>query len=124
MNHDLDKLAERQRVFATERDWEQYHSPKNLSMALAVEAAELLEHFQWLTEQQSRELPDEKRMAVEEEVADILLYLVRLSDQLGIKIFDAAMRKIDQNAAKYPAEQVRGSARKYTEYTDEDPPSS
>ena len=124
MNHDLDKLAERQRVFAAERDWDQYHSPKNLSMALAVEAAELLEHFQWLTEQQSRELPDDKRRAVEEEVADILLYLVRLSDQLGINIYDAAMRKIDQNAAKYPAEKVRGSARKYTEYADEDSTSS
>lgn len=124
MNHDLDKLAERQRVFAAERDWDQYHSPKNLSMALTVEAAELLEHFQWLTEQQSRDLPDEKKIAIEEEVADILLYLVRLSDQLGINIFDAAMRKIDANAAKYPAEQVRGSARKYTEYPREENPSS
>jgi len=113
---ELESLRDRLRAFATERDWDQFHSPKNLSMALMVEAAELLEHFQWLTEAQSTELPLDDKQAVGEELADILLYLVRLSDKLGIDLFDAALLKIEKNALKYPAEQVRGSAKKYSDY--------
>ncbi|HZW26645.1 MAG TPA: nucleotide pyrophosphohydrolase [Gallionella sp.] len=109
---DLAMLRDRLRAFAAERDWEQFHSPKNLSMALMVEVAELMEHFQWLTEAQSAELPLETRHAVGEELADCLLYLVRLSDRLGVDLHEAALRKLEKNAAKYPAEQVRGSAKK------------
>ncbi len=109
---DLTMLRDKLRAFAAERDWEQFHSPKNLSMALMVEAAELMEHFQWLTEAQSAELPPDDRQAVGEELADILLYLVRLSDRLGIDLRAAALHKLEKNAARYPAEQVRGSAKK------------
>jgi len=109
---DLLLLRDRLRAFAAERDWEQFHSPKNLSMALMVEAAELMEHFQWLTEAQSAELPPETQQAVSEELADILLYLVRLSDRLGVDLREAALRKLEKNAVKYPADQVRGSAKK------------
>ncbi|HXU94378.1 MAG TPA: nucleotide pyrophosphohydrolase [Gallionella sp.] len=109
---DLLMLRDRLRAFAAERDWEQFHSPKNLSMALMVEVAELMEHFQWLTEAQSADLCAEDKQAVSEELADILLYLVRLSDRLGVDLKVAAERKLEKNAAKYPAEQVRGSAKK------------
>jgi NTP pyrophosphatase (non-canonical NTP hydrolase) len=109
----LDELAARLAEFARERDWDQFHSPKNLAMALAGEAGELLEHFQWLTEAQSRELTAETRDAVALELADVLLYLVRLADQLGIDLDAAARRKIELNAQKYPADAFRGSARKY-----------
>ena len=113
---DLLMLRDKLRAFAEARDWDQFHSPKNLSMALMVEAAELMEHFQWLTEAQSSELPSHDRQAVGEELADILLYLVRLSDRLGIDLHEAALRKLEKNALKYPADKVRGSARKYSEY--------
>lgn len=103
------------RKFASERDWGQFHSPKNLAAALSVEAAEVLEHFQWLTEQQSRTLPSEKRREIGEELADILLYLLRLTDELGVDLVAAARRKIKANAKKYPVERARGSAKKYTE---------
>ena len=109
---DLLLLRDRLRAFAAERDWEQFHSPKNLSMALMVEVAELMEHFQWLTEEQSAALPAETQQAVGEELADCLLYLVRLSDRLGVDLHEAALRKLEKNAVKYPAEQVRGSAKK------------
>ncbi len=110
--NDLEQLRERLRAFARARDWEQFHSPKNLSMALIVEAAELVEHFQWLTESQSQGLDPKTFQAVEEEVADVFIYLVRLSDLLGIDLLDAAARKITLNEKKYPAEEVRGSAKK------------
>ena len=113
---DLLLLRDKLRAFAEERDWDQFHSPKNLSMALMVEAAELLEHFQWLTEAQSAELPPDNKQAVSEELADILLYLVRLSDKLGVDLREAALHKLEKNAVKYPAEQVRGSAKKYSDY--------
>ena len=113
---DLLMLRDRLRAFAAERDWDQFHSPKNLSMALMVEAAELMEHFQWLTEAQSAGLSAENKQAVREELADILLYLVRLSDKLGIDLREAALLKLEKNALKYPAEQVRGSAKKYSDY--------
>jgi NTP pyrophosphatase (non-canonical NTP hydrolase) len=113
---DLLILRDKLRAFAEARDWDQFHSPKNLSMALMVEVAELMEHFQWLTEAQSGNLVAEKKAIVAEELADILLYLVRLSDKLGVDLLEAALDKLVKNAAKYPAEQVRGSAKKYSEY--------
>lgn len=108
----LDDLRNQLREFAHARDWEQFHSPKNLSMALIVEAAELVEHFQWLTESQSQTLDQEKREQVAQELADVLLYLVRLADRLDIDLLDAARRKLVINAQKYPADKVRGSAKK------------
>ena len=111
-DNDLRQLRDRLRTFATERDWEQFHSPKNLSMALMVEVAELMEHFQWLTEEQSSNLSPDTLKAVEEEVADCLLYLVRLADRLGIDLHDAALRKLEKNALKYPADKVRGQAKR------------
>lgn len=113
---DLEPLAQRLRNFAAQRDWDQYHSPKNLSMALIVEAAELVEHFQWLTEEQSTCLSEERLEDVKEELADILIYLVRIADKLDINLLEAASQKIDKNDRKYPAARVKGSARKYTEY--------
>lgn len=111
----IPELTGKLRRFADEREWEQFHSPKNLATALTVEASEVLEHFQWLTETQSRKLSAKKRSEVALELADVLLYLVRLSDQLDINLLEAANRKIRINAKKYPPEKARGSARKYTE---------
>jgi NTP pyrophosphatase (non-canonical NTP hydrolase) len=115
MKDDLQTLTEALRAFARERDWEQFHSPKNLASALAVEAAELLEHFQWLTEAQSRDLSPPKRAEVGAEAADVLLYLLQLCDKLGIDLAQAAHDKLARNAEKYPVERARGSARKYDE---------
>ena len=112
---ELEDLREQLREFADARDWGQFHSPKNLAMALSVEAAELLENFQWLTEEQSRGLAPEARAAAGAEIADVLLYLVRLCDQLGIDPIVAARRKLLANAAKYPVDKARGTSRKYTE---------
>jgi len=112
---ELEILREQLRAFAAERDWEQFHSPKNLAMALSVEAAELLEHFQWLSEEQSKRLPPASLAAVSEETADVLLYLIRLCDKLDIDLVAAAQRKIASNAVKYPPDKARGTARKYTE---------
>jgi NTP pyrophosphatase (non-canonical NTP hydrolase) len=109
-------LRDTLRKFVAERDWDQFHSPKNLAMALSVEAAELLEHFQWLTEAESHRLPPEKRAQVRDEMADVLVYLVRLADKLDVDLLDAARKKIEKNALKYPAERVRGSMKKYTDY--------
>lgn len=117
MTDPFDELRQRLRRFAAEREWEQFHSPKNLSMALMGEAAELLEHFQWLSEDESRALPAATLAEVEDELADVLLYLVRLADTLDVDLVAAARRKISRNAEKYPAERVRGSAKKYTEYS-------
>jgi len=116
LDRKLDALRERIRAFAAERDWDRFHSPKNLSMALAAEAGELLEHFQWLTEEQSEALDAAKLAAVRHELADVFIYLVRLADRIGVDLLDAAAEKIEINAGKYPAERVRGDARKYTEY--------
>jgi dCTP diphosphatase len=111
----LTDLRQRLRSFAAERDWDPFHSPKNLASALTVEAAELLEHFQWLTEPQSAALSAEQRLAVSHEMADVLIYLVRLADKLDVDLLAAAGEKLELNAQKYPADKVRGSARKYTE---------
>jgi dCTP diphosphatase len=112
---ELESLREQLRGFAAARDWDQFHSPKNLAMALSVEAGELLETFQWLTEEQSRSLAPETLAAASDEVADVLLYLIRLSDQLGIDPIAAANRKLLANARKYPAHKARGNSKKYTE---------
>ena len=114
--NELEALKIRISNFAKERDWDQFHSPKNLSMALIVEAGELVEHFQWIKQSESRELSKQKLEQVGEELADILVYLIRIADQLGINPMAATNRKIESNAAKYPADKVRGSSRKYTEY--------
>ena len=102
------------RRFADDRDWEQFHSPKNLAMALSVEVAELVEHFQWLSQQQSLELPPEQKKEVREELADVLIYLVRLADRLDIDLITAARDKLAINAAKYPVATSRGSSAKST----------
>lgn len=113
---DIEKLQQRLQAFADQRDWNQFHSPKNLSMALIVEAGELAEHFQWLTQDESFNLDDDRLVKVGEELADIFVYLVRLAGQLGIDLPAAVDRKIRLNEEKYPAERVRGSAKKYSEY--------
>jgi len=115
----VDRLVELQRrlaEFASARDWDRFHSPKNLAMALSVEVAELVEEFQWLTEEQSAALEPDRYERVRLETADVLIYLVRLADKLGIDLLRAADDKIAVNERKYPAERVRGDARKYTEY--------
>jgi len=112
---ELDGLRDRLREFAAERDWDQFHSPKNLAMALSAEAGELVETFQWLTEAQSRRPTPEALAAAGEEIADVLLYLVRLADKLGIDPVAAAQAKLVANAVKYPADKARGNAKKYTE---------
>jgi NTP pyrophosphatase (non-canonical NTP hydrolase) len=109
----LQELRERLRIFAAERDWDQFHNPKNLAMALAGEAGELLEHFQWLTLEQSASLPPDALSEVELEIADVLLFLVRLADKLGIDPAAAAQKKLALNARKYPVEKARGRATKY-----------
>ena len=112
---DLAILRDKMRAFIAERDWGQFHSPKNLAMALSVESSELLEIFQWLTEEQSRSLDPHAKAAAGEEIADVLLYLVRIADQLGIDLVAEAHRKLEKNAEKYPVEKSRGTSKKYNE---------
>jgi dCTP diphosphatase len=114
-SHGLSQLRDALREFAAERDWDQFHSPKNLASALSVEAAELLECFQWLTEQQSRNLPPEQLAKVRDELADVLNYLVRIADKLDVNLLEAAREKIQKNAQKYPVDKSRGSVKKYSE---------
>ena len=102
--------------FIAERDGEQFHSPKNLAMAMIVEAAELVEHFQWLTQQESAALDVQKKSAVADELADVLVYLVCLADRLEINLEEAVLLKMRKNRAKYPVEKARGNARKYSEF--------
>ncbi len=109
-------LIQQVRAFRRERDWGQYHSPKNLVMALAVEAAELAEHFQWLTQEQSRTLPPETLAEVRQEIGDVLIYLANLCDMLGIDPVKAAQDKLEINRQKYPAAKARGRADKYNRY--------
>jgi dCTP diphosphatase len=112
----LDDLIKKIREFRQERDWDQYHSPKNLVMALVVEVSELAEHFQWLTEEQSGELQPDKLAEVKEEVGDVLIYLANLCDKLDIDPIDAAHNKLKKNQEKYPAQTVRGKSHKYSDY--------
>lgn len=111
----LTRLRDRLRDFASARDWIQFHSPKNLAIALSVEAAELLEHFQWVSDNDSLNMPEEKLSKIDEEIADVFLYLIRLADMLKIDLIKAADRKIEVNSQKYPVKKSRGSAKKYTE---------
>lgn len=113
MSSDLLPLVQSLRAFAAERDWAPFHSPKNLACALSVEASELLEHFQWLTEAQSRTLAGEHKQAVAAEAADVLLYLLQLCDQLDIDLMAAARDKVEVNRQKYPVATARGNARKH-----------
>ena len=114
----LEEARQRLREFSLQRDWDQFHSPKNLAMALSVEVAELLEHFQWLTQAQSAALPADKLAAVAQEVADIQIFLVRLADKLGIDLDAAVAAKLAVNEQKYPVDKARGNALKYTEFDD------
>ena len=116
MADQLEELRERLARFAHERDWDQFHSPKNLSMALIAEAAELVEHFQWLSEEDSRQLPPDKLAEVAMELADIQIFLIRIADKLGVDIAATAWKKIDINEARYPVDKVKGSARRASEY--------
>jgi len=109
----LDSLREELRRFAARRDWEQFHSPKNLAMALIAEAGELVEHFRWLTEAQSEALPAQVRAEVELEIADVFIFLVRLCDRLDIDPLAAAAAKIALNERRYPVDRARGSAAKH-----------
>lgn len=112
----MDDLAKTLRDFAKERDWQKFHTPKNLAMALSVEVAELVENFQWLTADESAK-PDKKKLDdIADEIGDTLIYLVMLADKLGIDPVEAARVKVEKNRAKYPAGKVRGKSDKYTEY--------
>jgi len=111
----ITELQQKLRTFAKARDWEQFHSPKNLVMALSVEASELLEHFQWLTEAEAQNLSTEQKALVAEEMADVLLYLLRLADGLNVDLLDAAEKKMAKNEKRFPVEKVKGSAKKIRE---------
>jgi len=113
---DLEEIRQHVVKFAFERDWDQFHSPKNLTMALSVEVAELMEHFQWLSEEQSRNLDPDTLINVAKEIADVQVYLVRLADVLKVDILQSVAIKMQENAEKYPADKVRGSAKKYNQY--------
>ena len=115
MKDPLIELRDTLRAFTREREWGRYHTPKNLAMALIVEAAELAEHFQWLTAEESQSPQDGKREKIREELADVLIYLVELADTLDIDLAAAARDKIEKNALKYPVEKSRGNAKKYDE---------
>ena len=111
----LEELTARVEAFVEARDWAQFHSPKNLSMALAGEVGELIEHFQWLTQDQSRTLPEATHEAVRQEIADVQIYLLLLARKLDIDLLEAASDKLEMNARKYPVEKARGNARKYSD---------
>ena len=113
MPTELDDIKQRLRDFSTERDWDQFHSPKNFSMALIVECAELVEHFQWLTDEQSKRLAEDTLDEVSLEMADIMIYLIRLADKLDVDLIKSVNRKIELNAIKYPIEKSKGIATKY-----------
>lgn len=115
MENDFDKLRLRLVEFANARDWAKFHSPKNLACALTVEASELLEHFQWMKEDESRNLEPQKLADVESELADIFCYLIYLSEQLGVDVLKATAKKIDMNEMRYPIEKSKGNSKKYTE---------
>jgi len=115
----LDALRQHIREFAQARAWERYHTPKNLAMALTVEAAELLEPFQWLTSEQSQNLTPEQHEAVRQEIADVLIYLARLADLLDIDLLEAAADKLAINARKYPIDKAHGNAMKYSAFSDD-----
>jgi NTP pyrophosphatase (non-canonical NTP hydrolase) len=112
----IDQLRARVNQFVEERDWEQFHSPKNLSMAMIVEAGEVVEHFQWMTEEDSKNLDAEKKEQVGQELSDTFVYLLRIAEVCGIDLIEVANKKMDLNAKKYPVEKAKSSNAKYTEY--------
>ena len=116
MADSLDALRARVNAFVTERDWAQFHSPKNLAMAMIVEAGEVVEHFQWMTEEESRNLDAKTKEQVGQELSDTLVYLLRIAEVCGIDLIEAANKKIDLNAQKYPVEKCKGSNAKYSAY--------
>ena len=111
---DIEAIQKKLEAFAKERDWEQFHSPKNLAMALAGEAGELLELFQWLTQAESEAIDEDLRAAVAHELADVMIYLLRLADRLDIDLDQAVVAKMKINAAKYPVALAKGKATKST----------
>lgn len=112
----MESLKKQVALFAKERDWGKYHSPKNLAMGLSVEASELLEIFLWLSEEESQNLPESKLADLKEEIGDIMIYLTNISNKFGLDPIECAKQKIELNKSKYPSELVKGSAKKYTEY--------
>lgn len=112
---EIEALSARLRKFASDRDWEQFHSPKNLASALVVEAAELLEIFQWMKEDESKNLDERSLNKVREEIADIQIYLLRISDVMGINIPEAVTAKMKKNSGKYPIDKAKGNSKKYDE---------
>ena len=115
MSETIDSLRNSLRHFAAERDWDQFHSPKNLAISINVEAAELLEHFQWINEANSPDFSEDQLSKVGEEMADVFLYLIRLADKLDIDLIQAASKKLLVNAAKYPVDKAKGSNKKYSD---------
>ncbi len=116
----LSDLKERMAAFVRERDWEQFHTPKNISMSIAIEAAELMEHFQWLTVEQSKKLDADALQDIGEELADIVIYSLSMANFLQIDLAETVLAKMDKNIRKYPIEKVRGKAHKYTYYQKQD----
>lgn len=114
---DLERLTEKIRRFRDARDWAQFHNSKDMAIAISLEAGELLEHFLWKGPEEVEARLESHREEITDEIADIAIYLFELADNLGIDLLAAAARKVDKNDAKYPAEQVRGSSKKYTEYS-------
>jgi NTP pyrophosphatase (non-canonical NTP hydrolase) len=116
----LQDLKDHMALFVRERDWEQFHTPKNLAMSIAIEAAELMEHFQWLTVEDSKQLKSGPLVDVGEELADIIIYSLSLSNTLGLDLSQIVLDKMAKNNRKYPSEKVRGKSHKYTYYQDDD----
>jgi dCTP diphosphatase len=116
---DLEEISAKIRAFRDERDWAQFHNPKDMAIAISIEASELLEHFLWKSPVELDARISEKREEIEEEIADIGIYLTELADNLGINLLAAMNKKIEKNALKYPAQRVKGSSKKYNEYSDE-----
>jgi dCTP diphosphatase len=112
----LQQLKEKMAEFVRERDWEQFHTPKNLSMSIAIEAAELMEHFQWVTVEESKNLPVDALSDIGEELADIVIYSLSLANALGLDLSEVILAKMEKNIRKYPSEKVRGKSHKYTWY--------
>lgn len=115
----LQQLKEKMAAFVKEREWEPFHTPKNLSMSIAIEAAELMEHFQWLTVEESKSLAPEALSDIGEELADIVIYALSLSNVLGLDLADTVLAKMEKNIRKYPSDKVRGKSHKYTYYQDD-----
>lgn len=116
---DLEDLQKDVQTFVQNRDWEQYHSPKNLAMALSVETSELVEEFQWKTDEESYQLDTEELESVKSEIGDVFIYLLMISEKFDLNPVEAAREKLETNKARYPVEQAKGSASKYTEYQHE-----